>query len=250
MSKLAIIGGSGLTKLEGFEVTAQQCPLTPYGKPSAPLLHGIYASKPVIFLARHGTQHTIPPHKINYRANVWALKEAGVTSIIAVAAVGGIHPAMQPVDIVIPNQLIDYTWSREHTFFAGEPNPVTHIDFTNPYCEPLRIQLIDAARHLPCKIHEHGVYGATQGPRLETAAEINRMERDGCDIVGMTGMPEAVLARELGLCYATCAVVVNAAAGRGPALITMADIEANLIIGTTQIQRVLIAVLQSGTISP
>lgn len=244
MRKLAIIGGSGLSQLEGLTITRQHCPLTPYGKPSAPLLFGAYAGKTVIFLARHGTQHTIPPHKINYRANLWSLKEAGVTDIIAIAAVGGIHPALQPTDIVVPHQLIDYTWSREHTFFVGEPNPVAHVDFTHPYCETLRTQLLQAAQHLTLTVHTQGVYGATQGPRLETAAEIARMARDGCDIVGMTGMPEAVLARELGICYATCALVVNKAAGLGTATITMEEISANLAIGLTQVRQLLATVLQ------
>jgi 5'-methylthioinosine phosphorylase len=244
MNKLAIIGGSGLSNLEGLSITHQNCPLTPYGKPSAPLIFGTYAGKSVVFLARHGVQHTIPPHKINYRANLWSLKEAGVTDIIAVAAVGGIHATMQPTDIVIPHQLIDYTWSREHTFFAGEPNPVTHVDFTNPYCEPLRKRLLQTIQDVPFKIHDRGVYGVTQGPRLETAAEVERMERDGCDIVGMTGMPEAVLARELGICYATCAVVSNVAAGQDTDQITMTEIEANLVIGLEQVQQLLTDVIK------
>jgi len=245
MSKLAIIGGSGLSQLEDLKITGQNWPLTPYGKPSAPLVSGIYAGgKTVIFLARHGTQHTIPPHKINYRANLWSLKEAGATDVIAVAAVGSIHPSLRPTDIVIPHQLIDYTWSREHTFFDGKPNPVTHVDFTNPYCETLRTGLLQASQTISLKVHERGTYGVTQGPRLETAAEIERMARDGCDIVGMTGMPEAVLARELGICYATCAVAANLAAGLNSAQITMAEIEANLVIGLAQVRQLLTAVLE------
>jgi 5'-methylthioinosine phosphorylase len=143
------------------------------------------------------------------------------------------------MDLVIPHQLIDYIWSREHTFFAEDLSHVTHIDFTHPYCDSLRSQLLTAAQQVDFKVHPQGVYGATQGPRLETAAEINRMERDGCDIVGMTGMPEAALARELALCYATCAVVVNPAAGRGAAPITMAEIEANLTEGIRQVRQLL-----------
>jgi len=245
MSKLAIIGGTGLTALEGLEITHQQELDTPYGKPSSPIIHGTYGEKTVMFLARHGTQHTIPPHKVNYRANIWALKELGTKTVIAVAAVGSIHPDMQPPDLVIPHQMIDYTYSREHTFFAENLTHVTHIDFTDPYCENLRNQLLIAAKSLNIKVHTQGVYGATQGPRLETTAEINRMERDGCDIVGMTGMPEAALARELELCYATCAVVANPAAGRGSAQITMADIEANVKQGIDNIRQVLIEVIQT-----
>lgn len=239
MTKLAIIGGTGLTKLEGLEITSRQMLYTPYGEASAPIIHGNYAGKSLIFLPRHGARHTIPPHKINYRANIWALKELGVDTVIAIAAVGGIRREMQNTDLVIPHQLIDYTSAREHTFFAESLTHVTHIDFTQPYCETVRHQLVNAAKQLNCRVFTQGVYGATQGPRLETVAEIDRMERDGCDIVGMTGMPEAALARELELCYATCAVVVNPAAGRGEAQITMADIEVNLIKGIEQVKALL-----------
>jgi len=247
MSELAIIGGTGLTELEGLEITHRQVLQTPYGETSSPILHGSYCGKSVIFLARHGALHTIPPHKVNYRANIWCLKELGVKTVIAVAAVGSIHPDMQPIDLVIPHQLIDYTWSREHTFFAEDLSHVTHIDFSHPYCESLRSQLLAAAQQVDFKVHSEGVYGATQGPRLETAAEINRMEREGCDIVGMTGMPEAALARELELCYATCAVVVNPAAGRGAAPITMDEIEKNLRGGIQQVRQLLAEVIQTLT---
>ena len=244
MSDLAIIGGTGLTKLEGLEITNRQTLKTPYGETSSPIIHGNYCGKSIIFLARHGESHTIPPHKINYRANIWSLKELGVKNVIAIAAVGGINPKMQSQHLVIPDQIIDYTAGREHTFFAEKE--VKHIDFTNPYCEKLRTKLLTASKQitdLKTKIHESGVYGATQGPRLETAAEINRMERDGCDIVGMTGMPEAALARELELCYACCAIVVNPAAGRGSAEITMAEIESNLKEGVVYVRELLAAVI-------
>lgn len=246
MSDLAIIGGTGLTKLDGLEITHRQILKTPYGETSSPILHGSYCGKSVIFLARHGARHTIPPHKINYRANIWSLKELGVKNVIAIAAVGGINPDMQSKHLVIPDQLIDYTAGREHTFFAEDLKEITHIDFTNPYCDNLRTQLLSAAQqtYLQTKIHTKGVYGATQGPRLETAAEINRMERDGCDIVGMTGMPEAALARELALCYACCALVVNPAAGRGSAQITMADIESNLKEGIIFVRELLAKVIR------
>ncbi len=241
---IAIIGGSGLTKLEGLEITHRQMLHTPYGNTSSPIIHGKYYGKSVIFLARHGAQHTIPPHKINYRANIWSLKELGVKDVIAIAAVGGIHPDMQSKDLVIPHQLIDYTWSREHTFFTDDLSHVTHIDFTHPYCENLRAQLLSAAKTIALKVHPQGVYGATQGPRLETAAEINRMEKEGCDLVGMTGMPEAALARELEMCYAACAVVVNPAAGRGSAEITMSEIEANLIDGILSVRQLLVELIR------
>ncbi|EIJ42147.1 5''-deoxy-5''-methylthioadenosine phosphorylase [Beggiatoa alba B18LD] len=243
MTQLAIIGGTGLTALEGLEITHKQVLPTPYGEASSPIIHGVYAGKKIIFLPRHGARHNIPPHKINYRANIWTLKELGVEAVIAVAAVGGIHPDMQATDLVIPHQLIDYTYGREHTFFADDLAHVTHIDFTEPYCEQLRQQLLIASNTLTTKVHHQGVYGATQGPRLESTAEINRMERDGCDIVGMTGMPEAALARELNLCYACCSVIVNPAAGRGLKEITMADIEANLSLGIVNVRALLTAFL-------
>ncbi len=245
MIKLAIIGGTGLTDFEGLEISHQHEVHTPYGETSSPIIEGIYQGKSLVFLARHGAQHTIPPHKINYRANIWALKELGVKTVIAIAAVGSIHPDMLTRDLVIPHQLIDYTWSREQTFFAEDLSEVTHIDFTHPYCENLRSQFLKAATQVDFKVHSQGVYGATQGPRLETVAEINRMERDGCDIVGMTGMPEAALARELELCYATCAIVANPAAGRSSTLITMDEIRANLKQSIENVRRLLAIVIDS-----
>jgi 5'-methylthioinosine phosphorylase len=176
---------------------------------------------------------------VNYRANIWALREAGVRNVIAVAAVGGIHQDMQPGRLAIPDQIIDYTWSRKHTYFESELSEVTHIDFTSPYSEKIRNQLITSARELDLQAVEDGVYAATQGPRLETAAEIDRLERDGCNIVGMTGMPEAALARELGMDYAHCAVIANRAAGRGTGTISMEDIEKNLASGMERVRQLL-----------
>ncbi len=238
MSELiAIIGGTGLTTLEGLRITRKQVMYTPYGEASSPITHGEYNDKPVIFLPRHGSHHTIPPHKINYRANIWSLKQLEVKNIIAVAAVGGINLSMKPQDLVIPHQLIDYTWGRKHTFF--EEGNVQHIDFTDPYTPALRDKLLTAAQQLDFPVHDKGVYGATQGPRLETIAEIDRMEKDGCDLVGMTGMPEAALAREAEIHYATCALVVNEAAGRGAEQITMAEIERNLQGGIERVRTLL-----------
>lgn len=225
---LAIIGGTGLTSYPLLTVTEREVLDTPYGEPSAPLLYGELNGKPVVFLARHGEQHTIPPHRINYRANLWALRHSGAEQVIAVAAVGGISPDMPPGRLAFPDQIIDYTWSRGQTFFEDDLTQVTHIDFTRPYCPALREKLIQAARQQGLDAKEDGTYGATQGPRLETAAEILRLERDGCHMVGMTGMPEAALARELGLCYAACAVSANWAAGKAPGEITMAAIERQL----------------------
>ena len=240
---IGIIGGSGLQRLPDFKITREERPDTPYGAPSAPLIHGEFAGRPVIFLARHGVGHTLQPHLINYRANIHALKSAGVSGIIAVAAVGGITIEMRPERIVIPDQIIDYTYGRAHTFFEGNDVPVTHVDFTRPYDPSLQQQLIAAAASAGIDVVPHGVYGATQGTRLESAAEIDRMERDGCDIVGMTGMPEVALARELALPYACCAVVVNRAAGRGAATITLQDIEAHLAAGMKHVIALLHATL-------
>jgi 5'-methylthioadenosine phosphorylase len=212
---LAIIGGSGLTQLANLEVTRRKVSRTPYGEPSGALTFGRIAGCEVIFLARHGYGHTIAPHEVNYRANLWALKDSGVDAVVSVASVGGIHKDMGPGVIALPHQVIDYTWGRPHTYFEGRGVPVNHIDFTEPYSRALRDKLLKAAAACGEKVADRGVYAATQGPRLETAAEIMRLERDGADLVGMTGMPEAVLAREIGLEYATIAVVANYAAGKG-----------------------------------
>jgi len=240
MPELAIIGGTGLASLKGLELTRREVVHTPYGEPSGPLTHGVLSGKEVVFLARHGYGHTIPPHKINYRANIWALGNTGVKRVIAIAAVGGIRVDMEPCRLVIPDQIIDYTWSRGSTYFDEGLTHVTHIDFTQPYCEELRQLLIRGCRTCSLDTCEEGTYGATQGPRLETAAEIDRMERDGCSIVGMTGMPEAALAREQELCYAACAVVANWAAGRGgEEMIKMKDIEKNLKQGMDKVRMLL-----------
>lgn len=240
---IALIGGSGLTELDGLELSDSLVVSTPYGAPSAPLLKGRYAGRDVLFLARHGHPHRIPPHQVNYRANLWALREAGARAVIAVNAVGGIHPAMGAGHLCVPHQLIDYTWGRASTFFEGELEHVTHIDFSHPYDASLREQLCRALRDCGEVFSERGVYACTQGPRLETAAEIVRLERDGCDIVGMTGMPEAALARELDLPYACLALVVNPAAGKSTELISMADIESELGRGMGRVRRVLAALL-------
>lgn len=212
---LAIIGGSGLTTLSNLDVSHREVVRTPYGEPSGALVFGQICGQPAMFLPRHGYGHTIPPHAVNYRANLWAIHHHKATGVISVASVGGIRGDLQPGDIVIPNQIIDYTWGRKSTYFDGNGTPVTHIDFTEPYDRELRERIREAGEILSVEMKIGGVYAATQGPRLETAAEVNRLERDGADLVGMTGMPEAVLARELGLPYAAISVVANHAAGRG-----------------------------------
>jgi len=212
---LAIIGGSGLTKLANLEVGRRKVARTPYGDPSGPVTFGRIGKSEVLFLARHGYGHTIAPHEVNYRANLWAVKQAGADSVVSVASVGGIRNDIWPGAIVLPHQVIDYTWGRASTYFEGPGTPVNHIDFTEPYSRELRARLLKAAAACGERVTDGGVYAATQGPRLESAAEINRLERDGADVVGMTGMPEAALAREISLQYAAIAVVANYAAGRG-----------------------------------
>ena len=239
MTKLAIIGGTGLTQLNGLIITKRETLTTPYGLPSADFITGEYNQKEVIFLARHGNPHTIAPHKINYRANIWGLKHLGVENIIAVAAVGGITPEMAPAHIAIPDQIIDYSHSRLHTFFEDENYPVTHIDFTYPYNRALRAALIIAAKNAEINISPIGTYGCTQGPRLETAAEIKRMEKDGCDLVGMTGIPEASLSKELEMNYAAISVIANWAAGKTAGEITMAEIERHLHNGMIKVANLL-----------
>lgn len=246
MTTLAIIGGTGLTQLANLKIVKQTELDTPFGKPSAAFVHGELNGQALVFLARHGNPHTIPPHKINYRANMWGLKALGVTQVIAVAAVGGITPTMKPAHIAIPDQLIDYTYGRKHTFFEEDLEHVTHIDFSYPYSESLRDRLIAAAAHANIAVSTKGIYGCTQGPRLETAAEIKRMLQDGCDLVGMTGMPEAALAREQGLDYAALAVVANWGAGIVEGEITMAEIEQHLHVGMANAALILQAFLAKG----
>jgi len=231
MTKLAIIGGTGLTQLADLKIIKRNTLTTPYGAPSSDFVTGEFNHCPVIFLARHGNPHTLAPHKINYRANIWGLKQLGIEQIIAVAAVGGITAQMSPAHIAIPDQIIDYSYERKHTYFEDGEYPLTHIDFTYPYNQRLRSALISAAANATINVSPIATYGCTQGPRLETAAEIKRMEKDGCDLVGMTGMPEAALAKELNMDYAAIAVVANWAAGKSEGEITMAEIEQHLHIG-------------------
>ena len=244
MAKIAIIGGSGLTSLAGQEIIRREVARTPYGECSAPMVFGKLGGVEVLFLARHGPRHTIPPHEVNYRANIWALKESGVKKIIAVGAVGGITEQYQaPGTLSLPNQIIDYTYGRQHSYFTGADKKVMHVEFTDPYCEELRSTLVKASIRAGLSAVDGGTYGATQGPRFETAAEIRRMERDGVDVVGMTGMPEASLAREMKLCYATVAMTVNPAAGKSEQVISIKEIERNLTTGMARVCQLLEAAL-------
>ncbi len=243
---LAIIGGTGLYELDGFVAGESIDSETPYGRPSAPIRCGRLLGLDVAFLARHGEQHQHLPHRINYRANLWALHAAGARRVIAVNAVGGIAPNCPPRRLVVPDQLIDYSHGRL-TSYSDQPGAqVEHVDFTDPYSEGLRTDLLAAAQSVGIEITDGGTYGCTQGPRLETRAEIARMARDGCALVGMTGMPEAVLARELKMDYASLAAVANWAAGCGDqAEITMEEIYAHLQAAYADAHRVLMAVVQA-----
>jgi len=237
---LAIIGGSGLTRLATLAVTRREVVRTPFGEPSSALVFGEVGARPVVFLARHGHGHTIPPHRVNYRANLWALREAGARAVVAVATVGGIRDHA-PGTLVLPDQVLDYTWGREHTYFDGGDRKVVHVDFTHPYAPALRVLCLEAAGAAGLALANGGVYAAVQGPRLETAAEIDRLERDGATMVGMTGMPEAALARELELPYAAICVIVNHAAGRGDSreAISMEALVSTLDAGVDRVRKIL-----------
>lgn len=247
MNKLAIIGGSALPKLVGFKQQQQQQPQTPFGLPSSPLLYGTFAEIPVIFFDRHGPARDIPPHLINYRANMWALAQAGITHVIGLSIVGGIRADMTPGHFVFPDQLIDYTHGRPYTCFPDTFDGERHLDFSYPYCPALRQLFIDAAQGLHLRYSDDATYAVSQGPRFETVAEINRFERDGCDVVGMTAMPEALLARELGMRYSSIAVVGAKAAGRSDGrLIELTDIRRVVDDSLLALEELLQAVVHSG----
>lgn len=244
MKRLAVLGGTGIDQLGGFTASQSHRLETPFGALSAAIETGQVGGTQVIFLQRHGQPRSLPPHRINYRANLWALHEMGATHVVALNAVGGIRRTLVPGTLVVPDQLIDYTWGRAHTFDEGGDAPPRHIDFTDPYSAGLRQALLRAAETAGERAVEGAVMAVTQGPRLETAAEVRRLERDGCDVVGMTGMPEAALARELGLSYASLCMVVNAAAGLGDAPITQETIMAHLRTAAAASARVIAALLR------
>ena len=238
---LGIIGGSGMTQLASLDVSHREVVRTPYGEPSGPLTFGRLGCREVAFIARHGYGHTIPPHLVNYRANIHALASSGATQVVSVASVGGIRDDLGPGSLVVPHQIIDYTWGREMTFQSGGQGSVIHVDFTEPYAAAVRMLLLDVSRRIGEAVTDGAVYAATQGPRLETAAEIDRLQGDGADMVGMTGMPEAGLARELELPYAALCVVSNWAAGRGDSArgIRFDSVEAVLHLAMTRVRRII-----------
>jgi 5'-methylthioinosine phosphorylase len=233
--ELAVIGGTGLYRLAELEDVQTLQPETRYGMPSGPVRMGRLEGRRVAFLARHGEGHSLPPHRINYRANLAALQELGATRVLALNTVGGITERFGPRVLACPDQLIDYTWGRISTICEEAGTEVIHVDFGEPYTRSLRQLTLAAARDAGVELVDGGCYGATQGPRLETRAEIARMRRDGCDLVGMTGMPEAALAREMGLDYACLAIVANWAAGAGPdpdEVITLQDVLDNVAVAS------------------
>ncbi len=235
---IAVIGGTGMNQWPGLETLHKHHAATPYGDPSAPVIYGRIAGVEVAFLARHGEGHKLPPHLINYRANLYALKDDGIKSVIAIAAVGGIAKNLPPAAVAVPDDLIDYTSGREHTYSDGAKAPLRHVDLSAPYAPRLRKVLLASARKARVKLVDGGVMGVTQGPRLESPAEIRRMKRDGCTMVGMTGMPEAALARELDMDYVSLAVSVNWAAGLGSGDIH-GEIEKYIAAGMKKVQAVL-----------
>lgn len=238
----AVIGGTGLYRLQGLENIRRETVKTPYGDPSSDVVCGDFQGRRIAFLARHGEDHSLAPHRVNYRANIHALKQLGAPAIIGVNAVGGIRDDMGPRVLAVPDQIIDYTWGRIGSFCDAEGADVMHVDFTEPYDAGLRKAVLEAAAKAGVAVVDGGCYGATQGPRLETRAEIARMRRDGCDLVGMTGMPEAVLAREAELPYACLALVANWAAGCGDAgEISLDEIFAHVEAATAHVPAILSA---------
>lgn len=236
---VGVVGGSGFHRWESFQHAATHAVETPYSAEPAQVLQGSLAGHDIVFLPRHGPDHSLPPHRINYRANIWALKERGVSAVVAIATVGGISPAARPGALLIPDQVLDYTHGRDSTFYDGADGGVAHVDMTEPYCGPLRRRLVDASRGSRVDVVDGGTYAATQGPRFETAAEIKCLQRDGADVVGMTGMPEAALARELQLAYAAVCIVVNPAAGLAEGGISMEQVRAWQSSGRSQVEALL-----------
>ena len=243
MSPLAVIGGTGVMQLPGVEVIGSAHPDSPWGSPSAAVARCRSGAVELLFLQRHGGPAAIPPHRINYRANLWALRELGAREVLAINAVGGISAGMRPGRLVIPDQLIDYTWGRKHTVDEGGDAGLMHIDFTEPSDRSLRAALVAAAVEAGIPHTDRAVYAATQGPRLETAAEVRRLARDGCDLVGMTGMPEAAIARELGLAYASVCMVVNPAPGLSDEPLTLDAMRTTLAREAGQVHGLLAAVI-------
>jgi len=244
MIKIGVIGGSGLYEIKGLTIKRRKKITTPFGKPSDKYLIGQLGNTEIIFLPRHGAHHNIPPHMINYRANIWGFKKLGVSRVISVSAVGGIKRGLRPGDIVILDQVIDMTKNRKSTFYEGKDaqrpkTDVIHIDFTYPYCPEIRHTLLRAGKRVRVLLKDGGTYVAVEGPRLETAAEIKMFGILGGDVVGMTGMPEASLARELEICYSGISVVANYAAGISKKKLTTTEVIEAMGASTEKIKKLL-----------
>lgn len=246
---VAMIGGTGLCDFIGVDWVGEHEVVTPYGTPSGAVKEGVYDGQRFLFLARHGSDHSVAPHKVNYRANIAALKSLGATHVLAANAVGGLAPSMGPHTLIVPNQIIDYTTGRESSFYDGIVGPLDHIDFTDPYDPHIRAALLQAADLCELACEDGGVYGCTQGPRLETAAEVRRLRQDGCDLVGMTGMPEACLAREAQLPYGSICLVVNWGAGLTDSPITLEEIGEVVALGMNNVRAILVMALRCLTAS-
>ncbi|MBE3578206.1 MAG: S-methyl-5'-thioadenosine phosphorylase [Limnochordales bacterium] len=238
---VAIIGGSGVYDLEGFESEGPVRVETPYG--AVEVFAGRLAGRPVYFLPRHGTGHALPPHRVNYRGNIWALRELGVTQVLATNAVGSLRYDLRPGRLVAVDQFLDFTRGRPGTFFDGSDGRVVHTDLTEPYCPRLRALIVAAARALDLDVEEKGCYVCAEGPRYETAAEIRFFRQAGGDVVGMTGVPETVLAREAGLCYAAVALVTNMGAGMEPVTLRHEDVVSRMQEGAGALRQLLTRVV-------
>ncbi len=223
MTKIGVIGGSGLYEIKGLKIKKKKAVSTPFGKPSDNYFIGEIGDKEIIFLPRHGSGHGIPPHMINYRANIWGFKKLGVKSVISVSAVGGIKKGLKPGDVVVLDQVIDMTRNRKSTFYDGKTG-VVHIDFTEPFCPTLRKMILKAGKKIKVPVKNGGSYVGVEGPRLETAQEIKGFRILGGDVVGMTGMPEAALAREAEICYSALSVIANYAAGISRKKLTVSEV--------------------------
>lgn len=247
MSALAVIGGTGTSELPGFQALREEPRDSPWGRPSAPLVHGTLGGQPLCCLPRHGRDRRLPPHAINYRANLWCLRQAGMRRVVALNAVGGLRAELAPGTLVVPDQLLDYTWGRAHSIHDGDCDSLEHIDFTRPYSDALRAELLRAIAAAGLQCEPRATHCVTQGPRLETAAEVRRLARDGGDVVGMTGMPEAALARELGLDYVSLCVVANPGAGLTDAALGMDSINAVLAAAAQRVGAALTSLLRLET---
>jgi 5'-methylthioadenosine phosphorylase len=238
MTKIGVIGGSGLYEIKGLTIKKKKSISTPFGRPSDNYFIGMIGDSEVVFLPRHGSRHNIPPHMINYRANIWGFKKLGVKRIISVSASGGIKRGMKPGDIVVLDQVLDMTRNRKSTFYDGK-NGVVHIDFTEPFCPELRKVLLKAGKRIKVPAKDGGTYVAVEGPRLETANEIKGFRILGGDLVGMTGMPEASLAREVEICYSGLSVVANYAAGISKNKLTVSEVMETMGDATEKIKLLL-----------